>query len=212
MIRVMIVDDDQYVATGIQSMLAEEPDLAIVASVYDGKEAFERLKCTAVDVILMDLRMPGMSGVEATSKIKLLPCPPRILALTTWNTDSFLRDAFDAGVDGFLLKDATPRELATAIRTVLRRRTVLSPEVADRLVGAFTERSKEMRSATEALEKLSTLEKEVAFAIAEGLTNSEIAAQKYMSVGNVKATVSRILLKLGLSNRVQIATMVHQSQ
>ncbi|AEG80597.1 response regulator protein two-component system [Corynebacterium ulcerans 809] len=212
MIRVMIVDDDQFVVTGIQSMLAEESDLVIVATVNDGQEAIERLNCTAVDVILMDLRMPGMGGVEATSKIKLLSCPPQVLALTTWNTDSLLRDALRAGVDGFLLKDATPSELATAIRTVFRRRTVLSPEVADRLVAAFTESSKEQQSAAEAFEKLSELEKEVAVAIADGLTNSEIASQKYMSVGNVKACVSRILFKLGFSNRVQIATMVHQAQ
>lgn len=212
MIRIMVVDDDYLVTTGIQSMLAEEPDLVIVATVNDGQEAIERLNSTTVDVILMDLRMPGMGGVEATSKIKIQSCPPQILALTTWNTDNLLRDALRAGVDGFLLKDATPSELATAIRTVFNRRTVLSPEVADRLVAAFTESSKEQQFAAEAFEKLSELEKEVAVAIADGLTNSEIANQKYMSVGNVKACVSRILFKLGFSNRVQIATMVHQAQ
>ncbi|MEJ6013848.1 response regulator transcription factor [Corynebacterium sp. H127] len=212
MIKVMIVDDDALVVAGIKSMLAEEADLCIVATAPNGQQAIECLRTIEVDVILMDLRMPVMNGTAATTKIKQGPNPPRVLALTTWNTDDHLRDALNAGVDGFLLKDASTAELANAIRQTSHGRSTLSPAVTDRLIAAFTKTSAEQQTAKRALAQLTPLEKEVADAIADGLTNADIAAERYMSVGNVKGCVSRILTKLGLSNRVQIATLVHQAQ
>lgn len=212
MIKVMAVDDDALVTAGLKSMLAEETDITIVTTANDGEQAINALRQSIVDVILMDLRMPGMTGTEATAAIKKQPNPPRILALTTWNTDGLLRDALRAGVDGFLLKDVHPAQLATAIRQAHRGQTPLSPAITDRLVSAFTEATSQQQAAAQALSALSALEKEVAAAIAEGMTNAEIAAHNYMSVGNVKACVSRILTKLHLTNRVQIATLVHQAQ
>lgn len=212
MIRIIVVDNDAFVVTGIEAMLAEEPEIAIVATAHDGASAVECARTTEADVILMDIRMPGTDGITATHRITQLPNPPRILALTTWDTDNFIRDMLAAGAAGFLLKDASPDELAESIKRAHRGLTVLAPAITDHVVAAFTHDTHERRRAVDALECLSDLETVVATAIADGLTNAEISEQHYMSVGNVKACVSRILTKLDLSNRVQIATLVRKTQ
>ncbi|MEL4504520.1 response regulator transcription factor [Luteococcus sp. H138] len=156
--------------------------------------------------------MPGMNGIEATRVLKQRSHPPRVLVLTTWDTDDMIRDALDAGADGFLLKDASPQELAAAIRRVNCGEPTLAPAITRRLMSAFTVDGSARQESLDALAQLSELEAEVALAISQGLTNAEIASQHYMSVGNVKACVSRILTKLGLSNRVQIATLIQPAQ
>ncbi|GAA1389563.1 response regulator transcription factor [Luteococcus peritonei] len=208
MTRLLVVDDDTFVLAGIRSMLAEQPDLEIVGTASDGQEAIDQVRLGTPDVVLMDLRMPGMNGIEATRAIKRQPHGPRVLVLTTWDTDDMIREALTAGADGFLLKDTSPDELAAAIRRTHAGEPTLAPAITPRLVAAYTNGARARRESLDSLTQLSELEGEVALAIARGLTNAEIAAQQYMSVGNVKACVSSILAKLGLSNRVQIATLV----
>lgn len=212
MIRLVVVDDDAFVLAGIKSMLAEQGDLEIVGTASDGREAIDQVRHVTPDIVLMDLRMPGLNGIEATRAIKQDLRAPRVLALTTWDTDDMIRDALAAGADGFLLKDSSPQDLASAIRRAHSGEPALAPAVTRRLVTAFTQGTKARQESRDALAQLSELETEVALAIARGLSNAEIANQQYMSVGNVKACVSRILTKLDLSNRVQIATLIQRGQ
>lgn len=212
MIRIIVVDDDAFVLTGIKLMLAEQRDIEIVGTASDGKEAINQVKHTNPDVVLMDLRMSGINGIEATRTIKQGSYAPCVLALTTWDTDNLIRDALAAGADGFLLKDAHPQELASAIRRAKNGEPVLAPSVTRKLIAAFAHDSEDKQEAFDALALLSEMETEVALAIAQGFSNADIAHKLYMSVGNVKACVSRILNKLGLSNRVQIATLIERGQ
>ncbi|QUL78746.1 response regulator transcription factor [Brevibacterium sp. SMBL_HHYL_HB1] len=212
MIRLIVVDDDAFVLAGIRLMLSEQGDLEIVGTASDGREAINQIRHVAPDIVLMDLRMPGMNGIEATRAIKQDPRPPRVLALTTWDTDNMIRDALAAGADGFLLKDASPQELSSAIRRAYSGEPALAPAVTRKLVAAFTQGIEARQESLDALSLLSEMETEVALAIAQGLSNAAIANQQYMSVGNVKACVSRILTKLGLTNRVQIATLIQRGQ
>ncbi|MEL4358005.1 MULTISPECIES: response regulator transcription factor [unclassified Luteococcus] len=212
MIRLVVVDDDAFVLAGITSMLAEQDDIEILGTASDGQAATDQVRHLDPDVVLMDLRMPGMNGIEATRAIKQDLPSPRVLVLTTWDTDDMIRDALGAGADGFLLKDASPAELASAIRRVSSGEPTMAPAITRRLVSAFTADGRARQQSLDALAQLSELEAEVALAISRGLTNAEIANQQYMSVGNVKACVSRILTKLGLSNRVQIATLIQPAQ
>ncbi|WP_249203739.1 response regulator transcription factor [Brevibacterium sp. SMBL_HHYL_HB1] len=207
-----MVDDDAFVLAGIRLMLSEQGDLEIVGTASDGREAINQIRHVAPDIVLMDLRMPGMNGIEATRAIKQDPRPPRVLALTTWDTDNMIRDALAAGADGFLLKDASPQELSSAIRRAYSGEPALAPAVTRKLVAAFTQGIEARQESLDALSLLSEMETEVALAIAQGLSNAAIANQQYMSVGNVKACVSRILTKLGLTNRVQIATLIQRGQ
>lgn len=208
MIRLIVVDDDALVLAGIRAMLAEQEDLEIIGTAGDGQEAIEEVRRCAPDVVLMDLRMPVLNGIEATRAIVQDPSSPRVLALTTWDSDDMIHDALAAGADGFLLKDSGPDDLASAIRRASSGEPALAPAIARRLMSAFTEGAGARQEALEALAQLSELETEVALAIAQGLSNAEIAEQQYMSVGNVKACVSRILARLGLVNRVQVATLI----
>ena len=212
MIRLIVVDDDPFVLAGIKLMLAEQSDLEIVGTASNGREAIDQIRHFDPDVVLMDLRMPSMNGIEATRAIKQSSYTPRILALTTWDTDNMIRDALAAGADGFLLKDAHPQELASAIRRARNGEPALAPAVTRKLMAAFTHDTEVRQESLDALTLLSEMETDVALAIAQGLSNAEIANQLYMSVGNVKACVSRILTKLGLSNRVQIATLIERGQ
>lgn len=212
MIRVLLVDDDAMVLAGLRAMLCEADTIEIVEAVESGQQAIDHLRCTSAGVVLMDLRMPGMTGIEATREIGKLPQRPKVLVLTTWNTDSMIRDALSAGADGFLLKDASPDELIDAIDRVHDGHTPLAPAVTSRLISVFTEKDSPARRAREDLGRLTEMELEVSRCIAVGMKNADIAAHRYMSVGNVKACVSRILVKLGLDNRVQIATLVNRAE
>lgn len=156
--------------------------------------------------------MPSMNGIKATRAIKQGSCAPRILTLTTWDTDNMIRNALAAGADGFLLRDAHPQELASAIRGAKNGEPALAPAVTRKLMAAFVQDTKVRQESHSALTLLSEMETDVALAIAQGLSNAAIANQLYMSMGNVKACVSRILTKLGLSNRVQIATLIERGQ
>ncbi len=213
MIRVLIVDDDALVRAGLSMMLAGSDDVRVVAEAADGSEVQAAVDAYRPDVVLMDIRMPGVDGLAATEQVRARPEPPQVIVLTTFDADEHVLRALRAGAGGFLLKDTPPPEILRAIRLVAAGEAMLSPAVTRRLIehvadggdGARRARSREL------LERLTDREREVAVAIGCGRSNAEIAAELYMSVATVKAHVSRLLQKLELDNRVQIALLAHDA-
>lgn len=212
MARVLIIDDDPLVRGGLKFMLGAALD--IVAEGTDGDEAVALCEEHRPDVVLMDIRMERMDGVTATGKVLALPDPPKVVILTTFDADDMVLRALSAGAHGFLLKDTPPEQMIAAIEQVVRGGKALSPTVVEQVIGAATSGAGDPRrdEARADLAELAARELEVAKLIADGLTNQEIAARQYLSVASVKATVTRILEKLGLTNRVQVAIKVHDAQ
>ncbi|MFJ9031420.1 response regulator [Streptomyces sp. NPDC102274] len=212
-IRLIIVDDDPLVRTGLTFMLGGADDIEIVGEAADGAEVPALIERTAPDVVLMDIRMPAVDGLTATEALRRRPDAPEVLVLTTFHADEQVLRALRAGAAGFVLKDTPPAEIVTAVRRVAAGDPVLSPAVTRQLMthvaGAPTEARRD--TAADRLGSLAEREREVALAVGRGQSNAEIAAGLYMSVPTVKAHVSRILAKLGLNNRVQIALVVHDA-
>jgi DNA-binding NarL/FixJ family response regulator len=212
-IRVLIVDDDALVRAGLSMMLAGSDDIRVVAEASDGSQVASAVDAYAPDVVLMDIRMPGMDGLAATEALRRRERAPHIIVLTTFDADDHVLRALRAGAAGFLLKDTPPPEILRAIRLVAAGEAMLSPAVTRRLIehvaddGLGARRSR----ASELLDRLTEREREVAVAIGQGKSNAEIAAELYMSVATVKAHVSRLLQKLELDNRVQIALLAHDA-
>ncbi|MFI8347711.1 response regulator [Streptomyces sp. NPDC085596] len=228
MIRVLLVDDDPLVRSGLRLMLGGAPDMKVVAEAMDGAEVAAMVAEHSPDIVLMDIRMPGMDGLAATealrarpspgspgSSIQEMPHPPEVLVLTTFNSDEHVLRALRAGAAGFVLKDTPPREIVAAVRKVVAGEPVLSPAVTQQLIAQVSEGrgGREIRAerARARLGLLGDREREVAVAVGQGRTNAEIAAELYMSVPTVKTHVSRILAKLDLNNRVQIALVVYDA-
>lgn len=214
-IRVLIVDDDPLVRAGLSFMLGGAPDLEIVGEAADGDEVAAAVARTRPDVVLMDIRMPRVDGLAATELLRRRGDSPQIIVLTTFHADEYVLRALRAGASGFLLKDTPPPQIVDAIRRVVAGEPMLSPQVLRQLVDhvASTGTSQDPRrdQARQLLDRLSDREREVAVAIGQGKSNAEIAAELYMSVATVKAHVSRLLTKLELTNRVQIALLVHDA-
>ncbi|WP_020500370.1 response regulator [Sciscionella marina] len=210
-IRVLIVDDDALVRAGLVMMLDGAGGITVVGEAADGDEAITAVHEHAPDVVLMDLRMPRMNGVEATERLRSSHRPPEILVLTTFDTDDNVLAALRAGAGGFLVKDSSPTQIVEAITQVATGEAVLSPKITRQLMDRVVAKSGTQERAREALRALSAREREVAFAIAEGVSNAEIAATLYMSVATVKAHITQILTKLEVGNRTQIALLVHDS-
>jgi DNA-binding NarL/FixJ family response regulator len=199
-IRVLLADDHPVVRAGLHGMLATEPDIEVVAEAGSGPEAVAVAGKTQVDVILMDLRMPDGDGVTATAAIQSLAVPPavpvpRVLVLTTYDTDTDILRAVEAGATGYLLKDATKRDLADAIRAAARGETVLAPAVAERLVTRLR------RPPEQALPQLSVRETEILTRAARGMTNAEIGRDLFIGEATVKTHLLRACTKLGVSGR-----------
>ena len=214
MIRVLLVDDDPLVRSGLRLMLDGAADLEVVAEADDGREVLGAVDLHRPDVVLMDIRMPKLDGIAATRLLVAQPDPPAVLVLTTFDADELVLRALQAGAAGFLLKDTPPAEIVRAIELVHAGDGMLSPAVTRRLIslvagdsdaGARTERAR-ARLAT-----LSPREHDVALAVGRGQANPEIAAALHLSVATVKAHVSRLLDKLDVDNRVQIALLVHDA-
>jgi len=195
MIRVLLADDHPVVRAGLRGMLDTEPDIEVVAEAGSGPEAVALAASTEIDVILMDLRMPGGDGVTATAAIQARAARPRVLVLTTYDTDADILRAVEAGAAGYLLKDATKQELAEAIRAVVRGETVLAPAVAGRLVTRLR------RPQEPALPQLSRRETEILVRAARGMTNAEIGRDLFISDATVKTHLLRACTKLGVSGR-----------
>ena len=215
-IRVLLVDDDPMVRTGLGLILGGDPGIEIVAEAADGEDALVAQARHTPDVVLMDIRMPRRDGLSATQALMALPRPPAILVLTTFDADELVLGALRAGAAGFLLKDTPPARLVEAVRSVAAGQAILSPSATATVIAAVAQpeltRDDEARQRARAqLAQLTERELEVAEAIGRGLSNTEIAAQLYMSVATVKAHVGRIFTKLGLDNRVQIAIVVHDA-
>ncbi|RBM16684.1 response regulator transcription factor [Streptomyces sp. PT12] len=211
-IRVLLVDDDPLVRSGLRLMLAAAPDLEIVGEGADGAEVHALVERHTPDVVLMDIRMPGTDGLAATERLRAMADPPEVLVLTTFNADEHVLRALRAGAAGFVLKDTPPGEIVAAVRRVAEGDPVLSPAVTQRLIAHVTGAGLDAHRARRRLAALGEREREVAVAIGQGKSNAEIAAALHMSVPTVKTHVSRILAKLNLNNRVQIALLAHDAR
>ena len=212
-IRVLLVDDDPLVRAGLAMIIASASDLLIVGEAGDGLEAVESVRTHHPQVVLMDIRMPRLDGIAATARLRAMPTPPEVLVLTTFEADAYVLDALRAGASGFLLKDTPPTEILAAIRQVAGGGTTLSPSVARTVIDHIAQSAGDERraSAGAALAAVSQREREVAVEISRGRSNAEIAAALFLSEATVKAHVSRLLTRLDLNNRVQIALLVHDA-
>jgi DNA-binding NarL/FixJ family response regulator len=208
-IRVLVVDDQALVRTGFATILGAQPDIEVVGEAEDGRSAVTLAGRLRPDVVVMDVRMPLLDGIEATRLIAgpdVLD-PVTVLVVTTFNLDEHVYDALRAGASGFLLKDARPAELIAAVRTVAAGEALLAPAVTRALVGRFAERLRPAPAELAELAALTPREVEVLRLIAEGLSNAEIAARLVLSTETVKTYVSRILAKLDLRDRVQAVVL-----
>jgi DNA-binding NarL/FixJ family response regulator len=214
-IRVLLVDDDALVRSGLRMMLAGAEQIEVVGEVDDGRGVLAAVDAYHPDVVLMDIRMPQLDGIAATRLLRAQPRAPQVLVLTTFDADELVVRALQAGAAGFLLKDTPPVEIVRAIELVRAGDGMLSPAIARRLIALVAgdpDSAQRQQDARELLAGLSSREREVALAVGRGLANAEIAAELYMSVATVKAHVSRLLTKLGVDNRVQIALLVQEAQ
>jgi DNA-binding NarL/FixJ family response regulator len=210
----MLVDDQVLLRTGFRMVLQAQPDMEVVAEAGDGAEALEVLRSTEADVILMDVRMPRMDGVEATAKICARgDSAPRVLILTTFDLDEYAFSALKAGASGFMLKDVPPNDLLGAIRAVHSGDAVVAPSTTRRLIDRFAPvlPSTTATPAHPGLDKVTDREREVLLLVAQGLSNGEIAARLVLSEATVKTHVGRILTKLGLRDRVQAVVLAYET-
>jgi DNA-binding NarL/FixJ family response regulator len=212
-IRVLIVDDDALVRAGLSMILAGSDDVEVVGEASDGAQVPAAVDAHAPDVVLMDIRMPGVDGLAATESLRSRAEAPQIIVLTTFDADDHVLRALRAGAAGFLLKDTPPPEIVRAIQLVAAGEAMLSPGVTRRLISHVADDGLGGRRsrACELLDRLTDREREVAIAIGQGKSNADIAAELFMSVATVKAHVSRLLQKLDLDNRVQIALLAHDA-
>ncbi|MBQ1042528.1 response regulator transcription factor [Micromonospora sp. C32] len=216
-VRVLIVDDDPLVRGALSMILGGVPDLAVVGEATDGAEVPEAVAAYAPDVVLMDIRMPRVDGLAATEALRATADPPEVLVLTTFDADEQVLRALRAGASGFLLKDTPPAEIVAAVRRVAAGEATLSPAVTRKLIAHVTGTAPapgpdpKRERAVRLLDGLSEREREVAVLLGRGRTNAEISAELFMSVATVKAYVSRLLTKLDLNNRVQVALLVQDA-
>ncbi|GGN66777.1 DNA-binding response regulator [Actinoplanes lobatus] len=213
-IRLVIVDDDALVRAGLRILVGGSPDIEVVAEAGDGAEAVTASEAHWPDVILMDIRMPRVDGLIATRRIRTRPNAPQVIVLTTFDADEYVLEALRGGAAGFLLKDTPPREILAAVRSVAAGSASLSPTVIRRLIDhvADPEAGTRRARARTRLAALTDREREVAVLVGHGRSNAEIATELRMSVPTVKGHVSRLLSKLTLNNRVQIALLVHDAE
>ncbi|SEF96909.1 DNA-binding response regulator, NarL/FixJ family, contains REC and HTH domains [Thermomonospora echinospora] len=213
MIKVLIVDDQTIVRAGFAALLNAQPDITVVGEAGDGREAVRLAERAHPDVVVMDIRMPGMDGIEATRRILGRPGHDglRVLVLTTFDVDEYVYDALSVGASGFLLKDATAEELVSAVRVVARGDSLLAPQVTGRLIREFTRQRRNRPQAPAELSTLTAREREVLILIAGGLSNGEIAEHLVLSEHTVKTHVARVFTKLSLRDRAQAVMLAYES-
>lgn len=207
-IRVLLIDDQVLLRSGIRAILESEPGIEVVGEGGDGQAALDLTAALKPDVVCLDVQMPGMDGLTAASRLAELPDPPAILMLTTFNRDDYLFAALEHGASGFLLKNSSPERLIEAVQVVARGDALLSPDVTRRVIEHFTDRSNVEPSP--AVEQLTEREREVLELIARGLSNSEIAKLLFLGEATVKTHVSKVLLKLGLRDRIQAVVFAYE--
>jgi DNA-binding NarL/FixJ family response regulator len=210
-ISVLIADDQALVRAGFRMILETDRDLRVVAEADDGAQAVEASRRTRPDIVLMDIRMPVMDGLEATRRIVAAKDPPRVLMLTTFDHDEYVFDALVAGASGFLLKDVAPEQLLAGIRVIAHGDSLLSPSVTRRLIESFVHDHPRTPQPPPGLEELTARELEIFGLIARGLSNAEIAEQLVVSSTTIKTHVARVLIKLGLRDRVQAVVLAYET-
>jgi DNA-binding NarL/FixJ family response regulator len=213
MTRVLIVDDEALVRAGLRMILESADDLEIVGEIDDGADAVSAVTTLRPDVVLMDIRMPRLDGLAATTAVRALDAAPAVLVLTTFDLDDYVFRALQAGAAGFLLKDTPPRELVEAVRVVAAGESMLSPTVTRRLISHFADdpRAERRRQALERIAVLTDRETEVFVEVGRGSSNADIGTALFMSEATVKSHVSKLLMKLGVANRVQVAILAHDA-
>ncbi|KQY46605.1 LuxR family transcriptional regulator [Cellulomonas sp. Root137] len=210
-VRVLVVDDDALVRAGLTLMLDGAQGISVVAQVADGSGVPAALDAHPVDVVLMDLRMPGVDGIAATRTLRRRFDPPAVVVLTTFDTADEVEAAMHAGASGYLLKDTEPQRIVEAVLAAAAGEPVLSPRVARRLMDSTARAGGSRAAARAALDLLTERERDVVAAIGRGASNADICRELYLSLATVKAHVSSILLKLGLENRTQVALLVRDA-
>jgi DNA-binding NarL/FixJ family response regulator len=212
-VRLLIADDQELIRTGFKLILGAEPNIDVVGEASDGLEAVERVKALRPEVVLMDIRMPGIDGIEATRRVlaaELSPAP-RVLILTTFDLNEYVYDALRAGASGFLLKDVPPEQLVAGVHVVARGEALLAPTITKRLIEEFAAKGPSTPAAPPpGLDELTARELEVFKLIARGLSNAEVAETLVVSDTTVKTHVARILMKLGLRDRVQAVVFAYE--
>ncbi|MGW5410068.1 response regulator [Actinomadura geliboluensis] len=209
-IRVLIVDDQELIRIGFRLFLQTRPELEVVGEAGDGREAVDRAAELRPDVVLMDVRMPRMDGVEATARLTAATDPPRVLILTTYDLDEYVFGALRAGASGFLLKDAPRERLLEAIRVVHQGEALLSPSITRRLIEDYAGRADPVRPAPDLLAALTPREREMLLLVAQGLSNQEIAARLVVTEATVKSHVGSVFAKLHLRDRVQAVVLAYE--
>ena len=208
-LRLLVADDQAVVRMGFTAMLDSQPDMSVVGTAQDGQQAVRMAREFKPDVVLMDIRMPVLGGIEATRQLSQGEAAPKVLVLTTFDLDDYVYDALRAGASGFLLKDATPEEILAAVRVVGAGEALLAPSVTRRLITEFASRKRLAVPAE--LDRLTPREHEVLLHVAAGLTNSEIARTLCLAGQTVKSHVSSMLFKLELRDRVQAVILAYES-
>ncbi|EYT50978.1 LuxR family transcriptional regulator [Brachybacterium muris UCD-AY4] len=212
MTRVALVDDDSLVRAGLAMILGADPGIEVVGQGGDGSEAVPLVQKHRPDVLLMDVRMPGLDGIAATKAVTSQPNPPRIIMLTTFDMDEYVFRALEAGASGFLLKDTPPQDLIRAVHVVAGGDAMLSPTITRRMLSHFSDANPGTRQDKHpGLDQLTERETEVLGAVGAGLSNTQIGMRLFMSEVTVKAHVSKIFAKLDCTNRVQIAIIAHEA-
>ena len=211
-LRVLLVDDQSLVRMGFRMVLDAEPDLTVVGEASDGREAVQRAAELRPDIVLMDVRMPGMDGLAATGEIVAARPESRVIVLTTFDLDEYAFGGLRAGASGFLLKDARPAELLGAIRAVAAGDAVVSPRVTKRMLELFGTSLPTSETSHDATAPLTPREREILLAIAEGLSNGEIAERFFLTESTVKTHVGRVLFKLGLRDRIHAVIFAYENR
>lgn len=210
-IRAVIADDQMMVREGFSVLLNAHPDIEVVGEAVDGQDAIHKVTALEPDVVLMDIRMPVLNGIEATRRIVRAELPTRVLVLTTFDLDEYVYEALRAGASGFLLKDSSARELTDAVRIVAAGDALLAPSITKRLIGEFSRMGAPRGPSRARLDDLTERETEVLALIAQGLSNAEIATHLVVAEQTVKTHVGRILVKLGLRDRTQAAVFAYET-
>lgn len=210
-IRVLIADDEEMVRYGFRMILEAQPDIAVVGEAEDGSSAVEGARHHGPDVVLMDIRMPNMDGLEATRILLRDPAPPRVVVLTTFDRDEYVYEALKAGASAFLLKASPPEQLAQAVRVVAAGDALLHPAITRRLIQDFARRPTPRQGKPAELKDLTEREVDVIRLIARGLSNGEIATRLYLAEATVKSHVVHILSKLGLRDRSQAVVIAYET-
>jgi DNA-binding NarL/FixJ family response regulator len=210
-IGVVVADDQAIVRAGFRALIDLEPDLAVLGEAANGAEAVAVTSRTSPDVVLMDIRMPVLDGIEATRQITAGGSPSRVLILSTFDLDEYVFGALRAGASGFMLKERPPEELLSAIRVIAVGEALLAPSITRRLIAHYARQPDPLRPLPRSLAQLTAREREVLVLIANGLSNTEIAGRLTMSVPTAKTHVSRILAKLGARDRAQLVVLAYQA-